>query len=147
MEIRFWVPGEPKGKARARTFYNPRMGRMQSVTPESTMVYENLIRTCYRQAYDGRIADGIPVVVEITAFFDVPKSASKKRKAGMIGGEIMPTKKPDIDNIAKVILDAMNGLVYHDDTQVIGLTVNKLYGEEPGVMVCVRWEEEEHDAV
>ena len=49
MEIVFKVPGPPKGKARARTFYNPKLGRMQSITPEGTVLYENLIKTSYLQ--------------------------------------------------------------------------------------------------
>ena len=57
----------------------------------------------------------------VTAFFEPPKSISKKKRAEMLEGKIWPAKKPDSDNIAKVVLDALNGIAYHDDTQIIKL--------------------------
>ena len=76
-------------------------------------------------------------MVIITASFLPPKSASKRKKVEMLEGKIYPTKKPDIDNILKVVLDALNGLAYRDDSQVISCTVLKTYGEEEGVYVSV----------
>ena len=52
--------------------------------------------------------------------------------------EYYPTKKPDADNIAKVVCDALNGLAYKDDAQVIDLTVHKRFGD-PKVIVKI-WE-------
>jgi Holliday junction resolvase RusA-like endonuclease len=135
----FTIPGKPTGKARARTFYNPRLGRTQSVTPKGTVSYENLVKTCYMQAEDRKEwLDKEPLTVYITAYFDIPKSTSKKKRQQMIDGELMPTKKPDIDNIAKIICDALNGVAYKDDTQVVELIMRKKYTDGlPRVMVGI----------
>ena len=134
--IAFTVPGQPQGKARARTFRT--RGVTRTVTPGKTVLYENLIKVSYMEKYGDVISfrEG-PVQVEINAFFGVPKSTSKKKSAAMIIGDIKPTKKPDADNIAKAVLDAMNGIVYHDDTQVCRLVVSKYYSDQPRIEVQV----------
>ena len=72
----------------------------------------------------------------ITACFGIPKSASKKARAAMIEGLISPTKKPDMDNVVKIVLDALNGFAWHDDAQVVDLSVSKIYtDQEPFVRV------------
>ena len=77
----FTVPGKPQGKARARTFYNSRSDKMSSVTPEKTVLYENLIKTCFQQKYgQKRFADDAYVAANILAFFEPPKSISQKKR-------------------------------------------------------------------
>ncbi|KRM37014.1 hypothetical protein FC39_GL000466 [Lactobacillus hamsteri DSM 5661 = JCM 6256] len=94
-----------------------------------------------------------PLKINITAVFDVPKSYSKKRKKACLEGLEYPTKKPDKDNIEKVVLDGLNPLFktnkathkrevvvpgfYQDDKQVVAGFTNKIYGEEPRVIVEV----------
>jgi Holliday junction resolvase RusA-like endonuclease len=136
-EIKFSVPGKPQGKARARTFYNPSLGRMQSITPEQTVLYENLIKLSYQRVAHGQMMDEGPLDVEIVAVFAPPKSASKKRKKSMLDGSIYPEVKPDIDNITKTVLDALNGLAYKDDKSVVWLSAIKVYGEEERVLVRI----------
>lgn len=145
MEIVFKVPGPPKGKARARTFYNPKLGRMQSITPEGTVLYENLIKTSYLQKAKELEHDGFfnkePLYMEILAIFSIPKSTSKKRCKLMEAGEELPCKKPDADNIAKVICDALNKVAYGDDTQICKLNISKRYAysdKEGYVFVSLR---------
>lgn len=136
--ICFTVPGKPQGKARARTFYNPKTKGMSSVTPEKTVLYENLVATCYMQAAgEQRFSDEGYLLVRIQAFFEPPKSVSKKTRAEMLSGKILPAKKPDIDNITKAVLDALNGVAYKDDTQVIETHVRKQYSEKQRVEVCI----------
>lgn len=144
MEMQFKVPGPPKGKARARTFYNPKLGRMQSITPEGTVLYENLIKTSYvQQAKENRFEGYFnkePIHMYIEAVFEIPKSTSKKRCLLMEAREELPCKKPDADNIAKVICDALNKVAYGDDTQICELEVHKRYteqNEEAGVLVGI----------
>lgn len=74
---------------------------------------------------------------DIVAFFPIPKSTSKKNKALMLAGEIKYTKKVDCDNLAKIVLDSLNGIAYKDDAQVYELSVKKLYAEEPKVVVTL----------
>jgi len=75
--------------------------------------------------------------VVIIAFFDTPKNISKKKREQMLNNEIYPTIKPDTDNIAKSILDSLNGIAYKDDKQVVKLNVDKRYNEEPSVRVWI----------
>ena len=125
----FTVPGPPQGKARARTFYNPRIGRSVSYTPDKTVLYENLIKSRYIEAADGIYDSQDPIRIRIYAYFEPTKSVGKKKRQQMLSGDISPTKKPDADNIAKVVCDALNGLAYHDDSQICEIYVKKLYGE------------------
>lgn len=128
------VPGQPKGKARARTFYNPKLGRMQSVTPTDTVLYENWIKECYIKQAEAIKHKGFfekeALDVAINAIFEIPKSTSKKNRQKMESGELLPCKKPDVDNIAKVICDALNKVAYGDDTQICNLYVCKRYTKE-----------------
>lgn len=136
---KFEVVGRVQGKARARTFYNAKLGRSQSVTPENTVLYENLIKLSFQQAEDKEtFFNGEPVAVSIEAYFKIPKSTPKKKAEDMKNWLILPTKKPDADNIAKVICDALNGVAWHDDSQVVSLEVNKFYtAEEEKVVVYI----------
>lgn len=136
--ICFTVPGKPQGKARARTFYNPKTKGMSSMTPEKTVLYENLISTCYLQeAGEERFSDDAYLKVRIQAFYEIPKSSTKTKKAAMASGEILPDKKPDIDNIAKAVLDALNEVAYRDDTQVVELQMRKKYSDRPRLEICI----------
>lgn len=136
VEIRFDVPGDPQGKARARTVRNG--ARAHSYTPENTVLYENLIKTEYLRA-GGRMIEADAVEVGIIAVYGVPKSASKRKRDAMIAGNIFPAKKPDADNIAKVVCDALNGVAYADDKAVTKLRVLKEYGSAPKLSVTVLW--------
>ena len=135
----FEIMGVPQGKARARTFYNPKLGKHQSLTPDKTVLYENLIKTSFMAAKNKKtFFDGEPVEIYITAYFPIPKSTTKKDRERIRKKELFPTKKPDCDNIAKVICDALNGVAYHDDTQVVKLEVRKVFTEdEPKVIVAM----------
>ena len=77
------------------------------------------------------------IKVSIIAYFEVPKSTSKKKAAEMLSNNISPTKKPDIDNIIKIVLDGMNKFAFKDDTQVIKLEVEKKYAETPRIYVKI----------
>lgn len=77
------------------------------------------------------------VSVKIIAQFKIPKNASKKNSEGMLNGKISPAKKPDIDNIVKIILDALNKMAFKDDNQITKLEVEKIYGEEEKILVKV----------
>lgn len=132
MTFKLTIPGEPKGKGRPRF---TKQGR--TYTPDSTANYENLVKVMFMQKYSDTqpIPQGIPLEAHITAFFPIPKSTSKSRAADMERGFELPTKKPDTDNIAKIILDSLNGIAYHDDAQIVRLTVVKSYSREPRVTV------------
>jgi Holliday junction resolvase RusA-like endonuclease len=131
--IHFTIPGPPQGKARART------GKGFAYTPEKTVLYENLIKTIFMaEGCKPYQSEGQPLEMNIKAYYQVPKSASKNVRQFMLDGHSRPTKKPDADNVMKVVADALNGIAYHDDTQIVRATVEKWYGEEPKVEVEIR---------
>lgn len=136
--VDFTVYGEPRGKARPRVVRN-RNGRTRAYTPQRTKDYESEIRNAYISAARGEIFQGA-VAVTIIAVMMMSKSISKKARDKMLLSKILPTKKPDADNIAKVVCDALNGVAYRDDAQVSLLFVKKRYGDVPGINVRI-WEE------
>lgn len=111
------VEGTIKGKARPRVFNG------HAMTPKDTVSYENWVRFCYQQQ-DGKHIDG-PVKAVINVYHKVPKSYTKKRIKAIREGLEYPQKKPDADNIAKIILDSLNKIAYDDDSQVVELVVVK----------------------
>lgn len=129
--IQFTIPGEPKAKARHRTTKSG-----FTYTPKQTVEYENWVKQCYLVKHRQAILEGA-IKATIKAFFKIPKSTSKKRKKLMIEGNIRPTKKPDTDNLAKIILDSLNSIAFDDDKQVVDLRVLKFYSEEPRVEVTL----------
>ena len=130
--ITFWVPGKPQGKARARS---TKTGK--HYTPKQTVAYEKLVRACCPpcEKIEG------PVRVAITAWFLIPKSWSKIKKLDAAMGYVLPTVKPDVDNIAKAICDALCKVTYQDDSQIVMLRVEKYYFsneiDEQGVGVSI----------
>ena len=116
MEVRFTIRGEPKGKGRPRFCRNTG----HAITPKDTVNYETLVRTEYSAAYpEFKFPDGTMLDMRIMAYYSIPKSASKKKKASMLANEIRPTKKPDMDNVVKIIADSLNQVAYRDDTQIV----------------------------
>lgn len=113
------IEGKIKGKAR------PRVCRGHAFTPKETVEYEKLVRDCY-VLQDGRYLEG-SIKATITAYYKIPKSYTKKRVQAIREGLELPTKKPDADNVAKIILDSLNGVAYKDDSQIVNLTVVKKY--------------------
>ena len=140
MEIFFDIPGKPFGKQRPK--FTTRGGYVKAVTPKDTVIYENLVKLSYKQTVKDTFTDEAMIEANITTFFEVPKSTSKTRRALMLEGKIRPTVKPDVDNIAKVVLDSLNGIAYHDDKQVVSVLVEKRYAEQPHVEVTL-WDRKE----
>lgn len=133
----FTVPGEPQGKAR------PRITKFGTYTPKKTKEYETLVAQAFQKAAEGKNlkwADGSPLAVKIVANFGIPKSTTKAMRKAIYDKKVFVTKKPDIDNIAKIILDGLNGVAFPDDKYICELTVCKDYvveGMEPHVVVCI----------
>ena len=136
MKVTFTVLGEPQGKGR------PRFSRIGNHTiartPEKTVLYENLIKTEYqRQCGQIRFLDNSPLRMVINAYYSIPASASKKKQEQMAAHDIRPTKKPDCDNIFKVVADSLNQIAYHDDVQIVEAKVNKYYSRTPYVEIII----------
>ena len=136
-ELKFTVPGTPQPKGRARACI--RGGKIAHYTPKKTEQYENSVRLAAALAMSQQGVKQFTgaVNVSVCAFVAIPESWSKKKKAAALSGEIMPTSKPDIDNVTKAILDGMNKVVFKDDAQVVRTLSEKAYANEAKVIICV----------
>lgn len=138
MIVKFEILGEPQGKGRPR--FSTRGGFVKTYTPEKTASYENYVKLSYIRTNQGlRLTEAISISIE--ASFSIPKSFSKKKREEALQGVLKPLKKPDCDNIAKTILDALNGIAYDDDKQVYSLNVVKKYSDTPKVVVTLETKE------
>lgn len=139
--ITFTVAGEPFGKKRPRASSFQGHARIHN-DPENER-YELKVMNAYLMSQgltqapsEPLFKEGDYVRAEIVAFFPIPKSFSKKKRGFAEMAVLAPDKKPDLDNIAKSVLDALNGLAYHDDCQVIHMELEKRYAaNEPFVQV------------
>lgn len=129
------IPGVPVGKGRPK--FSTHGGFPKAYTPAKTANYENLVKLAFQHSNEKPFEKDAQLRAEIKAFFPIPKSTSKKKRAEMLDGQIRPTKKPDADNIAKSILDALNGVAYYDDAQICELFVFKYYGDNPCVELSI----------
>ena len=133
--VAFSVPGEPQGKGRARV--GSINGHARMFTPAKTVAYEGLVAHAAQQALAGRpLLDG-PLCCDLTIHCAVPQSWSGKKQRTALAGEVLPTTKPDADNVIKAIFDGCNGVLWRDDVLVVELAVRKRYAATPGVYVKV----------
>lgn len=132
--IRFIVDGQPQRKQRPR--FSRASGFVRTYTPTETVNYEHWIKLCYKnQVGDMAFKDDDPLKVSIIAYYQVPKSWSKKKIAQALANEIKPANSIDVDNTAKVVLDALNGVAFKDDHYVTDLEVKKRYSDIPRVEI------------
>jgi Holliday junction resolvase RusA-like endonuclease len=134
--VMYTVYGEPVGKGRPR--FAKRGAFVSTYTPQKTKTYEDEIRMMAKAAMGSSEPLETPVTVAIYIRVGLPASYSKQKRKDALEGTLKPTKKPDIDNIAKCFLDAMNDIVYFDDKQVVNLHITKVYAETPAVEVMVK---------
>lgn len=122
----FTIPGQPQGKARARTVTQG--GKTHSYTPKKTALYERSVREVYKLSFPGVERLTGPVTLILRAYMPIPESWPKAKKAKALAGLIEPMVKPDADNILKVVADALNGLAWEDDKQITHAEIIKSYG-------------------
>ena len=134
-DVRFVVPGEPQGKGRARV--GTIAGKARMFTPAKTVAYEGLIAVAAQQAMAGRPLIEGPVMLEVTAYFPIRDSWSKKKQAAALANAMLPTGLPDIDNVCKAVCDGINGVAWKDDRQVTDLHMKKRFAETPRVEVII----------
>jgi Holliday junction resolvase RusA-like endonuclease len=145
-DLTFTVPGQPIGKGRPRVRIIKKKKPIPVMySPPKTVKYEALVRACFLEKYGKRFEPiSVPFRAYITAEFEIPKSYTKKKTSDCENGYILPAKKPDADNIAKIILDACNKVVFVDDALCTCLYVRKTYASDwPGVTVSFSWEDDE----
>ena len=139
MKIRFEILGEPMGKQRPKsTSIN---GFVRNYTPAKTVNYETLVKQVYQQT-SGHWFPKEPLKGEINYIQVRKKTLRQKRKVNKEGqdklnGLIRPIKTPDFDNCEKIIYDALNGIAYDDDKQIVDNHTKKFYAEQPKVEVYI----------
>lgn len=135
------LAGQPQGKARPRfRIMRSRGGQTfgQAYTAAKTQTYEAALRTEAALVMCRELRETIegPVAVKIIAFMQIPKSWSRKKREAAMTGEIRPTTKPDYDNVGKQV-DALNGVVWHDDKQIVEAVIIKTYSDNPRLRIEV----------
>ena len=134
MQIEFTIAGDPQGQGRPRL---ARQGKfVHTYDPPKSREYKAKVAQSFQQAYVGKPLTK-PVKITIRAVFGIPKSYSKARTRACLEGLEWPTKKPDTDNIEKGVYDALNGLAYEDDKQIVQASVYKVYGPQAKVVVSL----------
>lgn len=122
------VYGAPQGKARPR--FRSCGKFVQTYTPKNTMKYETQIKNEY-YLQDGRYYNEEPLCIIIVAYYEIPKSWSKKKRDLAFCNQLKPMVKPDLDNVIKVVLDALNKVAYADDKQICRIVAEKKYSIMP----------------
>jgi Holliday junction resolvase RusA-like endonuclease len=133
--VYFVVTGKPVGKGRPRA--STRGGFVRMYTDAKTLGYEAAIADEAARAMSGAEPFETPMQMQVSCYYPIPKSWPKKIKQEAIDEEVFPKVKPDLDNVVKAVLDALNGVVYRDDAQVVNLVATKRYATEPRVEVYV----------
>lgn len=134
----FSVAGEPVGQGRPR--FTTRGGVNRAYDPAKSRNNKEHIRLMAKQAMEetGFVCTEKPLKIEITARMGIPASKSKKFKERALQRLEYPTKKPDADNIIKGVLDALNGVCYKDDKQIVNIQCIKVYDTEPRIDICLK---------
>lgn len=127
--IAFTVPGEPVAKARARVTQNG------TYTPRDTRRYEASVRATGKAAMGRLRPCRDSVQMTLVVFLPIPASWSKRKRAQALAGLVHPLSRPDLDNFEKSVTDALNGVVYVDDSQICDVVKSKRYSDEPRVSV------------
>lgn len=132
------VPGNPVGKGRPRAFQTRGPRRtIRMHTPEKTRNYEQTIALAGREAMQGRDPLGGPVSIQLSIFMPIPASWSKSKREAAAAGGVMPITKPDASNVLKAVEDALNGIAYIDDSQIIDARISKRYSHEPRIEIAI----------
>lgn len=137
-EILITIPGEPCAQGRPR--FSTAGGFVKAYDPAKSRNYKAYVKLIAQEDIKEQCwkYTELPLDVTITAYASIPSSKSKKFKQAAITGLERPAKKPDPDNIFKCITDALSGIAYKDDKQIVSATINKWYAEVPRVEVRIR---------
>mgnify|MGYP001947951195 CR=1 FL=1 len=132
-QIRFIVNGSPIGNQRAAD------GKHGKYLPAKSRKYQENIAWNFRKALGGAVKPtGKPIEVSVLAFYPVPKSWPVWKQEAALAGDIVPTVKPDVDNIEKAIYDGLNEVAYHDDAQIVNVNgFIKRYSRQPRVEITI----------
>lgn len=135
IKIIITLDGPPRGKQRHRSFVRCR--KIANYTPEETVNYEQVVKFHAMEVMRGRKPSINAFAAKVLSVYPIPASTSKAKREAMLRGDILPLVKPDCDNTLKIIFDAMNKIVYRDDSQIAFVQYLKVYGDKPHVQVHI----------
>ena len=130
-KLKVTIPGEPSGQGRPR--FSTRGGFVKAYDPEKSRNYKAFVKyiATHEAMKQGWVYTEEPIKMSVIAYMGIAKSKSKKFQQAALDGMERPTKKPDLSNIVKGVEDALNGLLYKDDSQIVELKLQKFYSDEP----------------
>jgi Holliday junction resolvase RusA-like endonuclease len=126
--IRLVIPGEVVPQLRPR--FARRGSFVTTYDPEKCRNYKAYVRALAAGVAPSKPMSG-PVKVKIMLYRYTPQRWNKAKIAAALAGALRPTTKPDITNLVKGIEDAIKGLIWVDDSQVVELAVAKWYSDNP----------------
>lgn len=133
--IQFTVYGEPVAQGRPRA--SSQGGFVRLYDPKKSRDYKDYVRLAAAEHAPAALLEG-PLAVMVTAYRSIPKSFSKRKAAAAEAGEIYPTGRPDADNYLKGVKDALKGVMWVDDSQVVDAYARKRYSFKPRIEVKIR---------
>ncbi len=135
-KIQFEIPGDVQAQQRPKF---SRMGKgVKAIDPKESRDYKSFVRLVAAEHAPAELITS-DIRLEIDVYRKIPKSFSKKKHQMALNGELRPTTKPDIDNLAKGIKDGLSKVLWYDDSQVIELVARKWYSDSPRAVVTVEW--------
>lgn len=134
----FTVMGAPVGRREPNFFRVPGQRRLRGVTPAKAKAYARSVAWTFRKSHPSATPEYGAASVFILAFYPIPKRTSARQRERMLQGKVRPEVKPDGSNVLKLVEDALEGLAYHNDSQVVVEHVEKWYSDEPRIAVVVR---------
>ena len=123
--IQLTIPGEPQGKQR------PRWSPVGTYSPKKTVNYETYIKELFAIKYPDFVPVESVLEMELIIWLMIPASTSKRKKALMECGDLRPGKIPDVDNVLKVVMDALEKLAYKNDAKIVTAHQGKFYANKP----------------
>lgn len=143
ISFKYYGKIKAKGRPRHRIIKGPSATYAQTYTDKHTQEYEEDIKLAYlnscKEGTNKAYMDSqMPLALEIEVYIKPPESTSKKKLELMLKGDILPTKKPDTDNIAKAVLDSLNAVAYADDKQICDLHITKYYSDREYMKITIK---------
>lgn len=135
MIIQFTVYGEPVAQGRPRA--STQGGFVRMYDPAKSKDYKDYVRLAASQHAPSSLLEG-PIGMMLTVYRSMPKSFSKRKAALAEAGQIQPTTKPDVDNYLKGVKDALKGIIWKDDSQVVEVLTRKRYSARPRIEVKIK---------
>lgn len=135
MNLTLIIPGEPCAQGRPR--FSTQGGFPRAYDPAKSKNYKAFVKLVASQEIikQGWKPTELPLRAKITAYLTLPAYKSKKFKIGALAREIRPTKKPDMDNLVKTCQDALEGIAFKNDAQIVTMVAEKYYSDNPRVEI------------